>query len=325
MLLSQGEIDFVKSINLVDVIASLGYPVKRVGNMYTITTMDSMRIGPLLWHRFSTGEGGNVFQFCEKYENMNFRETALYVNELARGKKVRRVPKEILEHNRKPFILPKPNENYRRMYAYLHKQRGISYETIEFFKNSNLIYETENYHNIVFISTDKYGIPKHGFQRGTNSEKIFKGDVPGNDKRYGFNLFNEDSDELYVFEAAIDAMSFYDIYNEKRNSNLLALNMLSPAPLETFLQEHPNVKNVYLGLDNDLPGRTAMEDIVSNSKYNWSPQIHFTKLIDLEKFNNYKRCKDMNEYLCSSFFYKGYKERDAPKNKTHDNKRKKTR
>ncbi len=65
--------------------------------------------------------------------------------------------------------------------------------------------------------------------------KPFKCDVAGNDKNYGFNVVNVNSTELVVFEAAIDLMSYVDIFADYE-SNKLALGMLADAPLETFLQ-----------------------------------------------------------------------------------------
>ena len=44
--------------------------------------------------------------------------------------------------------------------------------------------------------------------------KPFKCDVAGNDKRYGFNISNDKSTELIVFEAAIDLMSYMDIFRD---------------------------------------------------------------------------------------------------------------
>ena len=70
--------------------------------------------------------------------------------------------------------------------------------------------------------------------------KPFKCDVAGNDKEYGFNVPNDDSSELVVFEGAIDLMSYVDIFSDYE-TNKLALGMLADAPLTTFLKEHPQI------------------------------------------------------------------------------------
>ena len=73
--------------------------------------------------------------------------------------------------------------------------------------------------------------------------KPFKCDVAGNDKNFGFNVVNDSSTELVVFEAAIDLMSYVDIFTDYE-SNKLALGMLADAPLETFLREHTQITSI---------------------------------------------------------------------------------
>ena len=63
--------------------------------------------------------------------------------------------------------------------------------------------------------------------------KSFKCDVEGNDKNYGFNVVNVNSTELVVFEAAIDLMSYVDIFAD-HESNKLALGMLEMPRLKLF-------------------------------------------------------------------------------------------
>lgn len=92
-------------------------------------------------------------------------------------------------------------------------------------------------------------------------QKPFKCDVTGNDKNYGFNVVNVNSTELVVFEAAIDLMSYVDIFTDYE-SNKLALGMLADAPLETFLREHPQITSIRFCLDGDEPGRKAAAELM---------------------------------------------------------------
>ena len=91
--------------------------------------------------------------------------------------------------------------------------------------------------------------------------KPFKCDVTGNDKNYGFNVVNVNGTELVVFEAAIDLMSYVDIFADYE-SNKLALGMLADAPLETFLREHPQITSIRFCLDGDEPGRKAAAELM---------------------------------------------------------------
>ena len=104
---------------------------------------------------------------------------------------------------------------------------------IELFLKENLIYESRHYHNIVFKGNDKNGVTRFASMRGVFDKqgKPFKCDVEGNDKNYGFNVVNVNSTELVVFEAAIDLMSYVDIFADYE-SNKLALGMLADVNME---------------------------------------------------------------------------------------------
>ena len=77
----------------------------------------------------------------------------------------------------------------------------------------------------------------------------------------GVNIANDNSSELIVFEAAIDMMSYMDIFNDYE-SNMLALGMLGDAPLETFIKEHTQIKSIRFCLDGDEPGREAARRLI---------------------------------------------------------------
>ena len=147
--------------------------------------------------------------------------------------------------------------------SYLNNERGISKAVIELFLKENLIYESRHYHNIVFKGNDKNGVTRFASMRGVFDKqgKPFKCDVEGNNKNYGFNVVNVNSTELVVFEAAIDLMSYVDIFADYE-SNKLALGMLADAPLETFLGEHPQISFIRFCLDGDSPGRKAAAELM---------------------------------------------------------------
>ena len=85
--------------------------------------------------------------------------------------------------------------------------------------------------------------------------------LPARYARHGFNVVNVNSTELVVFEAAIDLMSYVDIFADYE-SNKLALGMLADAPLETFLREHPQITSIRFCLDGDEPGRKAAAELM---------------------------------------------------------------
>ena len=102
------------------------------------------------------------------------------------------------------------------------------------------------------------------FQRGCQG--TFRGDVSGSQKQYGFLISSEDPvcDTVEIYEAPIDAMSGATIRQYKhdkpwRSVHYLALGGLNYLPIDYFLQQHPQVKNVVLCFDRDEPGRNFTE------------------------------------------------------------------
>ena len=164
---------------------------------------------------------------------------------------------------RKPFVLPELAGDNSYLISYLNQERGISRTVIDLFLKDGLIYESRHYHNVVFKGNDKNGVTRFASMRGVFDKqgKPFKCDVTGNDKNYGFNVVNVNSTELVVFEAAIDLMSYVDIFTDYE-SNKLALGMLADAPLETFLREHPQITSIRFCLDGDEPGRKAAAELM---------------------------------------------------------------
>lgn len=156
------------------------------------------------------------------------------------------------------FTLPAKNSDHHRVFSYLTKTRRIAPDVVKKFFHLHTLYESADHHNCIFVGNDKDGNAKHGFIHGTLTDKSFKGDVPGSNKTYGFTYINPNSSKLLVFEAPIDLMSYMTLYPED-NANMLALGMLAPDPIYTFLSEYTNIKNIVLTLDVDKYGLDATE------------------------------------------------------------------
>ena len=157
----------------------------------------------------------------------------------------------------KPFALPPRNTDDCRVFAYLRK-RGIAAQVIRQFMNSGLLYEDTEHHNCVFVGKDHAGQAKYAGLRGTYDRegKCFRGDVTGSDKRVGFALpYDRSSDQVFVFEAPIDLMSYLTLH--RNTLNALALCGLYDGALQAYLADHPQIKRIELCLDADGPGREA--------------------------------------------------------------------
>ena len=261
------EIQIAKAVDLVDLAEQVGIPLKRKGRFYQAVGMDSVMIfNRSSWCRFSQGVGGSTIDFLEYFKSMDFVEAVKYLLEFSgyirtgtmQKAQQERQPgkpeetKQKKESPKEPFVLPPKSETSRRLYGYLMKQRKLSKKVIDFWIKKGLLYESGNYHNLVFVGKDPEGVPRFASQRGTLDKygKPFKGDVPGNDKTYGVNLVNTHSDTLHVYEAAIDAMSDMELRGDCQ-TNILVLGMLSDGPLEKFLKDQGVDSLIFMG--NNFP------------------------------------------------------------------------
>lgn len=268
------ELAIAKSVDLTAVCGNLGYTVRRIGNYHTLKEIDSIRIyNRRSWFRWSREydkgqNGGSQIDFLRVFAGMEVKEVVLWLLDFAGYQrsaewKPNPVIVEKKEVEKKPFVLPPPALDNRYLYHYLMEERKLSKEVIDFFVKAGLIYEERRYHNIVFKRNDKNGVTRFVSMRGVFDKdgKCFKCDVEGNDKNFGFHVWNEESTELVVFEGAIDLMSYADIYSDF-HSNKLTLGMLADAPLFTFLREHPQIQSIKFCLDNDEPGRKVAERLM---------------------------------------------------------------
>ena len=295
------ELAIAKSVDLTEVARNLGYTVKRVGSYFTLKEIDSLRIyNRRSWFRWSREydkgqNGGSQIDFLRVFAGMDVKEAVFWLLDFAGYRRYEEwKPKAVIveaktAEEKKPFVLPLAAPDNRYLYQYLMGERKLSKEVVDKFVKKGLIYEESRYHNIVFKGNDKNGVTLFASMRGVfdRNGNSFKCDVAGNDKNYGFNVWNEESTELAVFEAAIDLMSYADIYSDF-HSNKLALGMLSDAPLVTFLQEHPQITTIKFCLDNDKPGRVATEQLT---------QKYYELEYEVEDCPPPKNYKDYNQWL----------------------------
>lgn len=246
--------------SLTQVASCLGYTPKKIGKYFTLKEMDSIRIyNDRTWYRWShtgTHNGGTQIDFLLEFGNANTVPEAIsQLLDLQGISPEFRAQDKVYTsaHEKNEFKLPEPAKSYRIAYAYLIKTRGLSKEVVDFFVKNKLLYEDKDFHNLVFIGKDAAGNIKYATKRGTRDlyGQKYKGDVAGNDKNYGVNIVNKNSDVLKVFEASIDCMSYIDITGDYE-SNKLILGMVEDNPLKTFLKENPNIKKIDFCLDNDI-------------------------------------------------------------------------
>ena len=285
------EMQIAKETDLPELLTHLGYQVRRIGRYHTTAEMDSLRIKDRRkWFRYSQNTGGDAITFLQQFCGKSFSEAVEYLlafHGRARDSPAKAASSVKRDEVQKPFALPPRNADDRRVFAYLHK-RGIAPQVIRQFLNSGLVYEDAEHHNCVFVGKNNAGQAKYAGLRGTYDRegKGFRGDVTGSDKHVGFALpYDRSSDQVLVFEAPIDLMSYLTLHRD--TTNAVALCGLYDGALQTYLQAHPEIRSIALCLDADEPGQKAAQQL--QEKYQLQGYA-----VTVEK----PRCgKDWNEYL----------------------------
>ena len=202
------------SVDLEEFLRRRGEKLLRSGREFRLERRHRITVRGSEWYDHAARQGGYAVSFVQHYYGMSYQEAMelLLGNELGETYPAAE-PKR--EEPPKPFALPPPHTDMRRVYAYLMKQRHISRGVISHFARAGLLYEDTQYHNCVFVGTDEQGVPQHAHKRSTNSQgKSFKVNVEGSRPQYSFHHVGQDG-LLYVFEAPIDLLSFLTLYPDR--------------------------------------------------------------------------------------------------------------
>lgn len=245
--------------NLVELLRSQGETVKRSGSEYAWKDgSQKVTIRDNLWFHQYERVGGDAIDFVRRFYNKSYPEAVEYLLGNSSGGLITAPP---VVKEKKPFELPKPYHNMERVKNYLHYVRGIDEDIIETFADKNMVYESTDYHNAIFVGLDKSGIPRHANKRGIGKTSTFKGNAPNSRPEYSFH-WNGSSNRLYLFEAPIDMLSFISMHKENWKTHSYAASCsVSDRVLFQCLNDYTHIEKVYLCFDNDEPGQTAVNRI----------------------------------------------------------------
>ena len=246
--------------------------VKVANGTYCTREHDSLKISNGKWFWFSRQIGGvSALDYLIRVKGYSL-PTAV---ETILGRAVSKPPVSYKQKDKaqRQLLLPPRSTTNANVTRYL-RSRGVHPVILDFCYRNDLLYESRDYKNAVFIGYDEHRIPKYAALRATKSK--FKGEATGSDKQYSFNIpAAQESTELHVFEAAIDLLSYatmeYRAGRDWRKDHLLSLagvfkterKDVVPVALQRFLKAYPQVKALHLHLDNDEIGRGATAGIMA--------------------------------------------------------------
>ena len=280
MQYTEEQIAKANQTDLVSFLNAQGEQLVKSGKEYRWKKHDSVTVSGNRWYRHSHGRGGYPVDFVMEFYNATFPEAVkMLTGEEGEGRN------STCPAPSPDFRLPEKEENNDRIIRYLTENRGIEKNLVEKWISSGDIYEEKKHHNVVFVGRDADGIPRYAHCRGTGEIK-YRGDVAESDKSCGFSHRGTDN-QLFVFEAAIDLLSFIQLFPKDWNKrSYLSLGGISGVALMAFLSERPQITSVFLCLDNDQPGNEACEKLAEEIPDGYS-------IIRLKPSR-----KDWNEILC---------------------------
>ena len=251
--------------------------VRFSGNVFTTRSHDSLKISNGKWNWWSRGIGGrSALDYLIKVRGMTLPEAVIQIDgQAAIAPPALSRKLEVAEP--KKLLLPEKNENNDRVVDYL-LGRGIQITLVDYCLDTGRLYESQPYHNAVFIGFDRKGTPKYATLRGTTNRR-YMGEANGSDKHFSFSIpSREESHSLHLFESAIDLLSYGTLEllsgRDWRKENYLSLagiykpkkvieESAPPAALTQYLKDFPQINEIALHLDNDTSGRLATKTITT--------------------------------------------------------------
>lgn len=244
-----------RQTNLYDLLRAQGETLKRSGSEYEwMDGSQKVTIRGNLWFHQYERQGGNAIDFVRRFYHMDYPQAVSFLLNGEAGT----IPVSQQSSSPsppKPFTLPERSESMRRVYAYLLGKRGLDREVVRTFVGQNMIYESAQYHNAVFVGYDPYGIPRHANLRGIGSESTFKGNADGSIPEYSFHRIGK-SERIYLFEAPIDMLSFISLHKPGwQQHSYAAACCVSGRVLFQTIKDYSYISEIFLCMDNDEPGQ----------------------------------------------------------------------
>ncbi len=246
-----------------------GEQFKRCGKEYRWLRHDSVMINKNEWYRFSQNKGGHAIDFMKEFYGLSFAEAVKeLLGEEGAGETNIRTAKEDAGRQKVCPIplpgveLPERNKTCEVGRNYLIEQRKLSEQLVDQMIAKGDIYESKEYHNVVFVGRDGEQKPRYAAMRGTD-EKRYRGEARGSEKAHGFGHIGTD-EKLFVFESPIDLLSYITAVPEEwEKHSYISLGGLSEKALKRMYTECPHINSIYLCLDNDKSGNERCRQLVS--------------------------------------------------------------
>ncbi len=205
---------------------------------------------------FATNETGNPIDFLMKHMGFDFVNAVQALSDVPASAISQPADAQQYGISNVPPKFPEPVDGmYKNLFAYL-KNRGISTETIQMLVEQKKMYQEKSKNNIVFINMER----DFAELRGTYTfGKSFHG-IVNNSRPDGFWWFrtSKDADKGYICEAAIDAISLYELHRIHGHTEEAYYISIAGAAKQPAIDRLKNSKlDIILAVDNDAAGQNC--------------------------------------------------------------------
>lgn len=203
---------------------------------------------------------------------------------------------------KKELQMPEQAPNMRRMFAYFCQSRKIPASIVEELVHAKLLYQSQNIvhttingveqtfknSNAVFVHRNENGEVIGGEIQGINSYKRYKGVAAGTgESAFTFMPYPSKDGKpkrAYIFESAIDLMSFYTFCDKKKLEGAMFVSMSGLKPSVPKKLESEGIQIISC-VDNDEAGRM------------FEKENGFVRSESVKSYLDYRGFKDWNEML----------------------------
>ena len=240
-------------------ISVLGLNLKSEGKSLRCLNNDSLvfkvgREGFWVFAWNSRNLRGDLIKFVMEYYGKSFTDSVSFLT----GETVEAISKDTIKKFTKDIELQMPQQspNMHRAIAYLNNTRCIKQATIQYLIDRKLLYQDVR-GNAVFVWKGLEGKEIGAEINGTLSDKKYKGIAPGSKFGYGFNIKSGTPKTLYIFESAIDLLSFTNLFR-CQNCVLVSMGGLKQEVVHTYIKTYPKAE-IVMCVDNDEAGDTFIK------------------------------------------------------------------
>lgn len=218
----------------------------------------SIKKGYAGYKDFSSDETGNSVDFLVRYMGYDLDTAVFALSEQVASVLIAEAEREKELNIVVPVEFPKPlTGRWKQLYAYL-QARGISVDIINLLVQQKIIYQSAERNNIIFINRERDFAEARGtYTYGKPYHRIYKGQA---DRFWWFKPWEGTVECVYVCEAAIDAISLYQLHtSSKEAQKAIYVSLGGVANQQTIdrLKRQPAGYKVVLAVDNDAAGEAC--------------------------------------------------------------------